>query len=92
VRAGAAPAIPVGGPPAWLWAVSLLLVGLAGFVVARSGRRTRAVATLAAICLIAVLWTGCGGFEGTTQGVYNVTVTATSGSSSQTINLGLTIR
>jgi hypothetical protein len=92
IRAGAAPAFPLSGPPVWLWAVSMLLIGLAGFVVARSGRRTRAVATLAVVCLVALLWTGCGGFDGTTQGVYNVTVTATSGSASQTVNLGLTIR
>jgi len=93
VVASSAPALPMNLPAGPLaWAIALSLLALACFVMLRGRKRVRAGAVLAIVCLAALLWTGCGGADGTTQGVYNVTVTATSGSATQSIDLGLTVR
>ena len=88
-----APSGPSGGPGGVLvWSLALALLGVTGYLMVRGGKRTRAAAALAVVCLAALLWTACAGKQGTTQGDYTIKVIASSGSVQQTINLGLTIR
>jgi len=83
-------------PGSWAWAVFFL--GIA--IRPRAGRRKRALLRLAWLMPLAVSLCACGGGRGgnstnpngTPAGTYALTVTATLGSTSQTVNLTLIVQ
>ncbi|MGA2630827.1 MAG: SBBP repeat-containing protein [Terriglobia bacterium] len=94
---------PVSGPNHWLprpavrwapWLLPLLLLAIMG-----ATRRYRTSWVLAAMMLVVVLWSACGGGgtavgvpSGTPAGTYVVTITGTSGSSTHAKTVSLTVQ
>ncbi len=99
-----APPPPPSLPVAFLWLlVALTLAILLASLQSKANARRPAWAALAAIVLFATLAFGCGGSSppppppttqtlGTPSGNYQVTVTATSGGTSHSMNLTLTVQ
>jgi hypothetical protein len=94
---------PVSGPNHWLprpavrwlpWLLPLLLLA-----IMRAARRYRTSWVLAAMMLVVVLWSACGGGgtsvgvpSGTPAGTYIVTIAGTSGSSTHSKTVSLTVQ
>jgi hypothetical protein len=89
-------------PSAWLpLAGGLVVLGLLMLSLPSKRRRMKLAMGLACVCLVAGIAVGCGGGSssgggtttdpGTPAGTYPVTVTATSGSISQTANVSVIV-
>ncbi|HEY6292802.1 MAG TPA: choice-of-anchor D domain-containing protein [Terriglobia bacterium] len=93
---------PLATPALWLAAIGLLgALGLARMTSRSKGGRLRAWALMASVAWLLLLWASCGGGgssgggtinAGTPAGTYNLTVTATAGSLTQTVGLTLNVQ
>jgi hypothetical protein len=87
------------GPLAIPWVVWLLMLATLSFLVAMRRRRVRfSLAVLAATALLTIAWVACGGgggatttTSGTPAGTYTLTLTATSGSLTNSTTVSLTV-